>query len=39
MIRFGSCVEVVMPRSVKVMVEKGQKVVGGETVIGRVQDV
>lgn len=39
MIRFGSCVEVVMPRSVEVMVEKGQKVVGGETIIGRIRDV
>lgn len=39
MIRFGSCVEVVMPRTVEVMVEKGQKVVGGETIIGRIRDV
>lgn len=39
MIRFGSCVEVIMPRSVAVMVEKGQKVVGGETIIGRIRDV
>ena len=39
MIRFGSCVEVIMPCSVTVMVEKGQKVVGGETIIGRMQDV
>lgn len=39
MIRFGSCVEVVMPRSVEVMVGKGQKVVGGETILGRIRDV
>lgn len=39
MIRFGSCVEVVMPRSVEVMVGKGEKLVGGETVIGRIKDV
>lgn len=39
MIRFGSCVEVVMPRAVEVMVEKGQKVVGGETILGRIRDV
>ena len=39
MIRFGSCVEVVMPRFVEVLVKKGEKVVGGETVIGRIKDV
>ncbi|MBR6906151.1 MAG: phosphatidylserine decarboxylase family protein [Selenomonadaceae bacterium] len=37
LIRFGSCTEIVMPRNVEVMVEKGQKVVGGETVIGRIR--
>ena len=37
LIRFGSCTEIVMPRNVEVMVEKGQKVVGGETIIGRIR--
>ena len=36
LIRFGSCTELVVPDSVDVLVEKGQKVVGGETVIGRI---
>lgn len=35
MIKFGSCTEVYMPRGSMVMVEKGQKVIGGETIIGR----
>lgn len=38
LIRFGSCTEVVMPRSVEIMVKKGDRVVGGETIIGRLQD-
>ena len=38
MIRFGSCLEIVMPDDVKVMVEKGDKVVGGQTVLGRMND-
>ena len=37
LIRFGSCTEIVMPRNVEVMVKKGQKVVGGETIIGRIR--
>lgn len=37
LIRFGSCTEVVMPRSVEVLVKKGDRVVGGETIIGRVK--
>lgn len=37
LIRFGSCTEIVMPQSVEIMVEKGQKVVGGETIIGRIR--
>ena len=36
MIRFGSCLEIVMPAEVDVLVKKGQKVVGGKTVIGRI---
>ena len=35
MIRFGSCLEVVMPVRAKVLVEKGEKVQGGITVLGR----
>ena len=34
LIRFGSCTEIVVPSSVSVSVQKGQKVTGGETVIG-----
>ena len=37
LIRFGSCTEIVMPQNVEVLVKKGQKVVGGETIIGRIQ--
>ena len=37
LIRFGSCTELVVPANVEIMVEKGQKVVGGETVIGRIR--
>ena len=38
MIRFGSCLEIVMPEDVQVMVKKGDKVVGGKTILGRIQD-
>lgn len=38
MIRFGSCLEVVMPDRVQVQVKPGDKVVGGRTVIGRLDD-
>lgn len=38
MIRFGSCLEIVMPEHVKVLVKKGDKVVGGQTVLGRISD-
>lgn len=37
MIRFGSCLEVVMPQSVEVNVTKGQKVSGGLTVLGKIK--
>ena len=37
LIRFGSCTEIVVPDSVDVMVHKGQKVRGGETVIGKIR--
>ncbi|MEN6413687.1 MAG: phosphatidylserine decarboxylase family protein [Veillonellales bacterium] len=35
MIKFGSCTEVIMPKAVEILVKKGDKVKGGETVIGR----
>ncbi|MBP2650065.1 MAG: Phosphatidylserine decarboxylase proenzyme [Firmicutes bacterium] len=35
MIKFGSCTEIVVPKNVEVLVKKGDKVRGGETVIGR----
>lgn len=38
MIKFGSCLEVVMPREVSVTVAKGEKVTGGTTIIGRMKD-
>ena len=38
MIKFGSCLEVVMPKKVEIMVEKGQKVAGGQTILGRIKD-
>lgn len=38
MIRFGSCLEVVMPENVDVLVQKGDKVTGGKTIIGRISD-
>ena len=38
MIRFGSCLEVVMPRSVEIGVKVGEKVQGGMTVIGRIRE-
>ncbi len=37
MIKFGSCTEIVVPRTVEVLVKKGDKVRGGETVIGRLR--
>ena len=38
MIKFGSCLEVVMPKHVEIMVEKGQKVAGGQNILGRIKD-
>lgn len=38
MIRFGSCLEVVMPRDIEILVKKGEKVQGGITVLGRLDD-
>ncbi|WIW71788.1 phosphatidylserine decarboxylase family protein [Anaerosinus gibii] len=37
LIKFGSCTELVMPKNVEICVKKGDKVVGGETVIGRIK--
>lgn len=37
LIRFGSCTEIVVPNNVEVLVTKGQKVRGGETIIGRIK--
>jgi phosphatidylserine decarboxylase len=34
MIKFGSCLEVVMPKNVEIAVTKGQKVAGGQTIWG-----
>jgi len=38
MIKFGSCTEVYLPAGSEILVVKGQKVRGGETVIGRLTD-
>ncbi len=38
LIRFGSCTEIVVPDNVEVFVTKGEKVRGGETVIGKIRD-
>jgi len=38
LIRFGSCTEIVVPDNVEVLVKKGDKVRGGETVIGKIHD-
>ena len=35
MIKFGSCTEVIVPKTVEIVVKKGDRVIGGETVIGR----
>jgi phosphatidylserine decarboxylase len=35
MIRFGSRIEVFLPNEVEVEIEEGQKVVGGQTILGR----
>ncbi len=38
MIKFGSCTELYLPLNVEICVRKGDKVVGGETVVGRIID-
>lgn len=38
MIKFGSCTEIVVSRATEILVSKGNKVRGGETIIGRVRE-
>lgn len=38
MIKFGSCTEIFMPKEVEVLVKKGDRVVGGETIIARLNN-
>lgn len=38
LIKFGSCTEIIVPKSVEILVKKGDKVRGGETIIGRLPD-
>ena len=37
LIRFGSCTEIVVPDNVEILVKKGDKVRGGESIIGRIK--
>ena len=37
MIRFGSCLEIVMPERAAILVKEGEKVQGGKTVLGRLE--
>ena len=37
LIRFGSCTEIVVPDNVEVLVKKGDKVRGGESIIGKIK--
>jgi len=37
LIRFGSCTEIVVPSDVEVLVKRGDKVRGGESIIGRIK--
>ncbi len=37
LIRFGSCTEIVLPENVEVLVKKGDKVRGGESIIGKIK--
>ncbi len=36
LIKFGSCTEIIMPSNIEIVVKKGDRVKGGETIIGRV---
>lgn len=35
LIKFGSCTEIILPQNVEITVKKGDKIKGGETIIGR----
>lgn len=37
LIKFGSCTEIIVPKNIDILVKKGDKVVGGETIIGRIK--
>lgn len=37
MIKFGSSTELLLPKNVKVLVKKGNRAIGGKTVIGRIE--
>lgn len=37
LIKFASCTEVIVPKTVEILVKKGDRVTGGETVIGRLR--
>lgn len=37
LIKFGSCTEIIMPKKVDIVVKKGDKVKGGESIIGRIR--
>jgi phosphatidylserine decarboxylase len=37
LIKFGSCTEIIFPMAIEIRVNKGDKVVGGETVIGKIK--
>lgn len=39
MIKFGSSTELVVPRNIEIVVKKGQAVIGGVTVVGRIKKV
>jgi phosphatidylserine decarboxylase len=38
LIKFGSCTELIVPKSVEIFVKKGDRVKGGKTVIGRLRE-
>lgn len=38
LIKFGSCTELIVPPTVEILVKKGDRVIGGKTVIGRVME-
>lgn len=38
LIKFGSCTEIIVPANIEILVSKGGKVVGGETIIGKLNN-